>query len=171
MPPIDHRFKILEILYQHQTGIVDLRPYFMPLIKSGEITRIKFSYTLRDLQKDGFIWVGDLITLSVSQNGVFNDDVPISARLEYKGIDEYLRLKKQYNPEPVANSIQIGGDFNGNLSQGNNAPVTQSTTLEANTEGTNLAKKSLKVGRWTLIWTAIGVVVAIIIAIIAKHGT
>jgi hypothetical protein len=169
MPPVDHRFKVLEILYERQPQEVNLRQFFMPIIENGQMIREGLSSILTKLRTDGFIWTGDLISLSHSRNGVYDDRPPILAKLEYRGIDEYLRLKEQYSPKPVGNSIQIGGNVVGNISQGNQGPVTQSINDE-NPETVKLAKKSVKIGKWTLIWTAVGVVVAILIAVLATYG-
>lgn len=169
--PLDCRFEILKVLNTSNAIEVDFRPIFMPLIEKGEATRTGLNTTLYNLKRDGFILFGRIGNLNTSQGGVYvEDSLPIMLRLQDKGIDEYLRLKKQYNPETPYNNIQIGGDFVGNLNQGNLGPVTQSTNEES-PETVALAKKSVKIGKWTLIWTAVGVIVAILIAVFAAHGS
>jgi hypothetical protein len=123
----DYRFEILKTFHESESGKVDLRPLIMHLIQSGQVERLYLRDTLRDMKDADFISVGDLRSLWVQQYNAYDDEVPISARLEHKGIEEYFRLKNLYSPTPPRNVIQVGGNFTGNLSQGNHGPVKQST--------------------------------------------
>lgn len=159
--PKDYRFEFLKMLVESETGTVDFRPIVMPLIESGELTRVGVNKLFNDMKKEGFARPGsDWGSLTVSQGGVYyGDALPLTVILEYKGRDKYYDLLKQYSPEMPNNSINVGGNFTGNISQGNTAPTTQ-TINEENPESTDLARKSLKVGRGTLIWTIIAAAIA-----------
>lgn len=125
--PVDYRFEILKTLHESANGKVNFRPIFMPLILSGQLTRLDLRDILLQLKESGFILVGDLMSLYMQQYNTYDDEAPINVKLEHKGIDEYFRLKKQYDPMPARNVIQILGNFTGNLSQDNQGPVRQST--------------------------------------------
>lgn len=163
MPPTDNRFRILKILHDHegQNGYVDLRPFFMPSINAGELTRVTLSSTLYKMQKDGLIIIGgDISSLSVSYGGKFNDDPSVMAKLDYKGIDEYHKLKEQYNPEIPKTSINIGGDFTGNLNQGTQGPVTQLANNPTDSNASS-SRAGLTINKWTLFWTIVCALAAI----------
>jgi hypothetical protein len=111
MPIKDYRFEFLKILNESDTGLVDFRPILMPLIESGEIGRATLKKMFNDLKRDEFINIlGDFGTLTVSQGGVYvADHMELLARLQYKGIDEYHRLQRQYGLDklPTDNPTQI----------------------------------------------------------------
>ncbi len=96
--PKDYRFEILSILYNSEENIVNIRSYIMEELPKGIKSRVGFQDILRKLKKDEFIWYEDTSSLAVSFGGKYQDEIAVNARIEPKGIDEYLRLKKQYEP-------------------------------------------------------------------------
>lgn len=111
----NYRFEILKILYEKKFEMVNLRPYIMNWINTDDVTRQHISHTLYQLKdKGGFVRFQDISSLSVSQNGVYPDQMPINAALEYTGEDEYLRLERQSNPQPtIKQEIFVGGNAEG----------------------------------------------------------
>lgn len=128
--PVDHRFEILKFLNDSSSGSVNILPFILPMIQRGEANRMRFKGLLQDLKEAGLIFVdnNDLSAFTRQMFNEYDDTTPLMVTLEYKGIDEYLRLKKlkqEDSPNPNTYSINIGRDFHGNLNQGNQAPVTQ----------------------------------------------
>lgn len=69
---------------------------------------------IRNLIGKKQVWANDLITLSWSQKGVYQDDVPILARIEPEGIDAYFAIKRNYEPDKNGQSNNSAITISGN---------------------------------------------------------
>jgi hypothetical protein len=162
----DIRYEILKTLFENENEVVDLRPMIMDLINKGQASRTKLNTLLYKLREQNLIAFGHIGSLNTKVNGVyFEDHLPINVKLDYLGIDEYHRLKKQYSNDSSPNMISIGGNFQGNINQGNNATANQ-TSNEESAEGLQIAHSTLKVSKKMLNWVIATVVVMVLIFLI-----
>lgn len=100
----DYRFKILSFLFENpstESPNINIRPLINSLIQSSNHSSTYFGTLLNTMSslKDGKreIWCDGQIYLSVKQGLNAPPDMPIMARLEPFGIEEYYRLKQLYN--------------------------------------------------------------------------
>ncbi len=96
----DYRFRIFSYLYKYAPQTVNIRPLIDEIVKEGIHSTTYFGTQLNKWRNADkcFIWCSDLISLSYKQAP---QDTPILARLEPNGIDEYFRLRNQYNIIPT----------------------------------------------------------------------
>ena len=149
---IDYRFLFLEKLHgENQT--IDLRSFFMPMVKREEITRQQVSRLLYSLKEDDFIWHDDISSLSRRMAGEYADHLPINVRITYKGVDEYLRLRKQYGVDKEPVTIHIGGDVHGSVVGSQSSFVAThlpAETPKAKTINSRIKKAAQSIGKFIL---------------------
>ena len=115
----DYRYEILKYLYDNSPNNVNIKPLILNLVSEGIHSRTYFGNMIQNMMVRRLVWADDLITLSVSRQGIYDDERSIMARIEPDGIELYLNQKKLYEPEikekDISNSVYIGGDVVGSM--------------------------------------------------------
>jgi hypothetical protein len=138
----DYNFEILSYLYNSEDETINVRPFIDKLAKESSHSSTYFGTLLNQLRTKRLLWFDDVLCLSWIGNSPFAPDHPIKARIEPDGINEYFRLKKQYEPETNNGPrINIGGDVIGSVLDSSLGNAHISPTININDPTPN--KRSL----------------------------